>query len=107
MSDFTLYYWPVPFRGEFVRALLAHAGATVDEPGSDAVSAMMEMDPRDQPGSCSSGIQPYNAALPFGASIRKQSFLHGFIPPQVKHILIAYHRACHHFGLGGNLRFCL
>lgn len=49
MSDFTLYYWPIPFRGEFVRALLAHAGATVDEPDSDAVSAMMEMDPRNQP----------------------------------------------------------
>lgn len=49
MSDFTLYYWPVPFRGEFVRALLAQAGATVDEPDSDAVIAMMEMEPRDQP----------------------------------------------------------
>ncbi|MDR7127108.1 hypothetical protein [Pseudotabrizicola sp. 4114] len=49
MSDFTLYYWPVPFRGEFVRAILAHANATVDEPGSDAVSEMMQMDPRDQP----------------------------------------------------------
>lgn len=49
MSDFTLYYWPAPFRGEFVRALLAHAGATVDEPDSDAVSTMMEMDPQDQP----------------------------------------------------------
>lgn len=49
MSDLTLCYWPVPFRGEFVRALLAHAGATVDEPDSDAVSAMMKMDPRDQP----------------------------------------------------------
>lgn len=49
MSDFTLYYWPIPFRGEFVRALLAHGGATVDEPDSDAVSAMMKMDPHDQP----------------------------------------------------------
>ncbi len=49
MSDFTLYYWRIPFRGEFVRALLAHAGATVDEPDSSAVSAMMAMDPRDQP----------------------------------------------------------
>ncbi|KZZ28557.1 hypothetical protein A3753_12375 [Sulfitobacter sp. HI0082] len=49
MSNFTLYYWPVPFRGEFVRALLAHAGATVDEPDSDAVIAMMDMDPSDQP----------------------------------------------------------
>ncbi|MDQ1902370.1 glutathione S-transferase [Paracoccus sp. WLY502] len=49
MSDFTLYYWPVPFRGEFVRAILAHVGASVDEPGSDAISAMMSMDTRDQP----------------------------------------------------------
>ncbi len=49
MSDFTLYYWPMPFRGEFVRALLAHAGTTVDEPDSDAVRAMKEMDPREQP----------------------------------------------------------
>ncbi|MFD2815944.1 hypothetical protein ACFSYD_18690 [Paracoccus aerius] len=49
MPDFTLYYWPVPFRGEFVRAILAHVGASVDEPGSDAISAMMSMDTRDQP----------------------------------------------------------
>lgn len=49
MSDFILHYWPIPFRGEFVRALLAHAGATVDEPDSGAVSAMMGMDPGDQP----------------------------------------------------------
>ncbi|MBS1303262.1 glutathione S-transferase N-terminal domain-containing protein [Loktanella sp. SALINAS62] len=49
MSDFTLYYWPVPFRGEFVRALLAQARATVDEPDIDAVSAAMQLDPRDQP----------------------------------------------------------
>lgn len=49
MADFTLYYWPMPFRGEFIRAILAHAGATVDEPDSDAVRAMKEMDPREQP----------------------------------------------------------
>lgn len=49
MPDFTLYYWPVPFRGEFVRAIFAHVGASVDEPGSDAISAMMSMDTRDQP----------------------------------------------------------
>lgn len=49
MADFTLYYWPIPFRGEFVRALLSHAGATVDEPDSDAVSAMMRTEPREQP----------------------------------------------------------
>lgn len=49
MSDFTLYYWPMPFRGEFVRALLAYVDAAVDEPDSNAVSAMKEMDPREQP----------------------------------------------------------
>ncbi len=49
MSDFTLYYWPIPFRGEFVRAILARGGATVDEPDSDAVSAMMKVEPSEQP----------------------------------------------------------
>ncbi len=49
MSDFTLYYWPVPFRGEFVRALLAQARATVHEPDCDVVSAAMQMDPGEQP----------------------------------------------------------
>ena len=23
MTDYTLYYWPVPFRGQFIRAILA------------------------------------------------------------------------------------
>ena len=27
MSDYTLYYWPLPFRGQFVRSVLAHVGA--------------------------------------------------------------------------------
>lgn len=49
MVDFTLYYWPVPFRGQFVRAVLAHAGANWDEPDADAVSTMMTRAPGDQP----------------------------------------------------------
>lgn len=49
MPDFTLFYWPVPFRGEFIRALLAHAGATVAEPDADAVADMMAHEPADQP----------------------------------------------------------
>ena len=49
MSEFTLYYWPLPFRGQFVRAVLAHAGAEVALPGSDAVAQMMQRDPQDQP----------------------------------------------------------
>ncbi|MCQ0970884.1 glutathione S-transferase [Paracoccus sp. TK19116] len=49
MADFTLYYWPLPFRGHFVRAVLAHVGAEVDLPDADAVSAMMQRAPKDQP----------------------------------------------------------
>ena len=31
MADYDLYYWPVPFRGQFVRAVLAYAGKTWTE----------------------------------------------------------------------------
>ncbi|MEE2861857.1 MAG: glutathione S-transferase [Pseudomonadota bacterium] len=49
MADFTLFYWPLPFRGQFIRAVLAHAGVDWDEPDADAVSDMMSRDPADQP----------------------------------------------------------
>lgn len=49
MAEYTLYYWPAPFRGEFIRAILAHQGATVEEPDSAAISAMMQTDPAAQP----------------------------------------------------------
>jgi glutathione S-transferase len=39
MTDYTLYYWPLPFRGQFVRAVLAHAGATWREAGVEALGA--------------------------------------------------------------------
>jgi len=42
MSDYTLYYWSVPFRGQFVRAALAYAGKTWDEAGDEAISRLME-----------------------------------------------------------------
>jgi glutathione S-transferase len=42
MSDYELYYWSVPFRGQFVRAVLAYAGKTWDEAGDDAISTLME-----------------------------------------------------------------
>ena len=32
MSDYDFYYWSVPFRGQFVRAVLAYAGKTWTEP---------------------------------------------------------------------------
>ena len=41
MSDYTLYYWSVPFRGQFVRAVLAHAGKIWDEGGDDAIAKLM------------------------------------------------------------------
>ena len=46
MADYTLYYWPVPFRGQFIRAILAHAGKTWEE--SD-VEALMALPPSKQP----------------------------------------------------------
>ena len=42
MSDYKLYYWSVPFRGQFVRAVLAYAGKSWDEAGDDAISKLME-----------------------------------------------------------------
>jgi glutathione S-transferase len=42
MSDYDLYYWSVPFRGQFVRAVLAYAGKTWTEGGDDAISKLME-----------------------------------------------------------------
>jgi glutathione S-transferase len=42
MSDYELYYWSVPFRGQFVRAVLAYAGKTWTEPGDDAIAKLME-----------------------------------------------------------------
>ncbi len=45
MADYTLYYWPVPFRGQFIRAILSHAGKTWDEPD---VGPVMEQAPDKQ-----------------------------------------------------------
>lgn len=50
MSDrYTLYYWPIPFRGHFVRYLLAHVGAQWDEPDADALVALKTAPVADQP----------------------------------------------------------
>ncbi|MGE5540385.1 MAG: glutathione S-transferase [Gemmatimonas sp.] len=42
MSDYDLYYWSVPFRGQFVRAVLAFAGKTWTEKGDDAIARLMD-----------------------------------------------------------------
>jgi glutathione S-transferase len=42
MSDYDLYYWSVPFRGQFVRAVLAYAGKTWTEGGDAAIARLMK-----------------------------------------------------------------
>lgn len=49
MPNYTLYYWAVPFRGQFVRALLAYGGEAWTEAGDEAVSALMEGALKDMP----------------------------------------------------------
>lgn len=49
MSDYKLYYWSVPFRGQFVRAVLAYAGKTWTEGGDDAISKLMESPVKKMP----------------------------------------------------------
>jgi glutathione S-transferase len=41
MSDYDLYYWSVPFRGQFVRAVLAFAGKTWTEADDASISELM------------------------------------------------------------------
>ena len=41
MSDYKLYYWSAPFRGQFVRAVLAYAEMTWTEAGDDAIAKLM------------------------------------------------------------------
>ena len=48
MTDYTLYYWPLPFRGQFVRSVLAHVHATWDEAGVGAIGTLMDTAPAGQ-----------------------------------------------------------
>lgn len=49
MSDYVLYYWSVPFRGQFVRAVLAYAGKTWTEAGDNAIAKLMEGTVKEMP----------------------------------------------------------
>jgi glutathione S-transferase len=49
MSDYDLYYWSVPFRGQFVRAVLAYAGKSWTEAGDAAISELMGGPVKDMP----------------------------------------------------------
>lgn len=49
MSDYVLYYWSAPFRGQFVRAVLAHAGRAWTEAGDDEIVRLMGLPAKDMP----------------------------------------------------------
>jgi len=49
MSDYELYYWSVPFRGQFVRAVLAYAGKAWTEGGDAAISKLMNVPVKHMP----------------------------------------------------------
>ena len=48
MSNYTLYYWPLPFRGQFVRSVLAHVGASWTEAGIDDLITLKDAEPSMQ-----------------------------------------------------------
>jgi glutathione S-transferase len=49
MSDYDFYYWSVPFRGQFVRAVMAYGGRTWTERGDGAISELMEGPVKNMP----------------------------------------------------------
>src|SRR6195952_3267875 len=49
MADYDLYYWPVPFRGQFIRAILAFAGISWVEHDAEDIGKLMATNPADQP----------------------------------------------------------
>ncbi len=49
MADFDLYYWPVPFRGQFIRGILAYAGKNWREHDRGEIGELMALAPADQP----------------------------------------------------------
>lgn len=49
MADYVLYYWSVPFRGQFVRAVLAFAGKTWTEGGDKAIAKLMDRPVKKMP----------------------------------------------------------
>ncbi|WP_259780594.1 glutathione S-transferase [Aestuariispira ectoiniformans] len=48
MADYTLCYWPLPFRGQFIRTVLAHLEVSWEETGSDVIATQRALAPQDQ-----------------------------------------------------------
>lgn len=49
MTDYTLYYWPIPFRGHLLRFVLAHVGAIWTEPDFAEMAAFKDRPVGDKP----------------------------------------------------------
>jgi glutathione S-transferase len=49
VADYDLYYWPAPFRGQFIRAILAYAGKSWSEHDSEAIGKLMTTELSQQP----------------------------------------------------------
>jgi glutathione S-transferase len=49
MANYELYYWSVPFRGQFIRAILAWSGQAWTEGGDEAIAKLMEGPVGDMP----------------------------------------------------------
>lgn len=48
MTEYTLYYWPLPFRGQFVRSVLAHVGASWTEANIEDLITLKGAEPTRQ-----------------------------------------------------------
>jgi glutathione S-transferase len=48
MTDYTLYYWPLPFRGQFVRSVLAHVDASWTEASIEDLIELKGAEPSKQ-----------------------------------------------------------
>lgn len=48
-ARFVLYYWPIPFRAQFARYIMAHAGVAWEEPDFEAVMALYQREIAHQP----------------------------------------------------------
>ena len=50
--NYKLYYWPVPFRGNFIRLLLEDAGEKYEKATIEEIVALYTMSPAKQPFPC-------------------------------------------------------
>ena len=48
-DHYKLYYWPIPFRGHFIRYVLAHVGATWEETGFSEMGQFKNQPLEDKP----------------------------------------------------------